>query len=75
MNKTREIAWIKAARKDFERLPKAVQLDILRQLTVVAEGVKPEDAKPMKGLGSGVWEVALRHRTNAYRTIYAVGIG
>jgi len=45
--KTREIAWIKAARKDFEKFPKAAQLNIRRQLTVVAGGAKPEDAKPI----------------------------
>lgn len=26
----------------------------------------------MKGLGSGVFEIALKYRTDAYRTIYAV---
>jgi hypothetical protein len=46
--KPSEIAWIKAARKDFEKSPKAAQLNIRRQLTVVAEGAKPEDAKPLK---------------------------
>lgn len=70
--KTREIAWIKAARKDFEKFPKGAKLNIRRQLTVVAEGAKPEDAKPLKGLGSGVWEIALRYQTNAYRTVYVV---
>lgn len=29
----------------------------------------------MKGLGSGVFEVALAWRGNAYRTVYAVQIG
>ncbi len=28
--------------------------------------------KSLKGLGSGVWEIALRHQTNAYRTVYAL---
>ena len=70
--KTREIAWIKAARKDFEKFPKGARQIILRQLTIMAEGAKPGDARPMKGLGSGIWEIALRYQTNAYRTIYAV---
>ena len=69
---TREIAWIKAARKAFESFPRAAQLDVRRQLTAVAEGQRPDDAKPLKGLGGGVFEIALRHRTNAYRTVYAV---
>jgi len=29
----------------------------------------------MKGLGSGVFEIAFRHNTNAYRIVYAVQIG
>lgn len=29
----------------------------------------------MKGLGSGVFEVALKYRTDAYRTVYAVRLG
>jgi phage-related protein len=42
---------------------------------VAAEGRKSDIAKPMKGQGSGVYEIALRYRTDAYRTIYAVNIG
>lgn len=69
---TRDISWIRAARKDFEKFPKAAQLNILRQLTVVAEGAKPDDAKPLKGFGSGIWEIALRHQKNAYRTVCVI---
>jgi phage-related protein len=32
-------------------------------------------AKPMKGLGSGVFEVALPYRGNAFRMVYAVQLG
>ena len=35
----------------------------------------PEIAKPIKGFGSGVFEIALRHQGDAYRTVYAVQIG
>ena len=34
----RSISWIKAALKDFEDFPIAVQTETLRVLTVVAEG-------------------------------------
>ncbi len=43
-----------------------------RALTVAAEGSKADIAKPMKGLGSGVFEVALPYRSDAYRMVYAV---
>jgi len=32
-------------------------------------------AKPMKGLGSGVFEVALPYRGNAFRVVYVVQLG
>lgn len=72
---TREIAWIKAARKDFEEFPRAARIEMRRALTIAAEGAKADIAKPLLGFGSGVFEVALKHRGDAYRTVYAVQIG
>ena len=39
------------------------------------KGETADLAKPMKGLGSGVFEIAFQHHTDAYRVIYAVQIG
>jgi len=47
----------------------------LAALTIAAEGSKADIAKPMKGMGSGVFEIALRFRGNAFRVMYAVQIG
>ena len=63
--KIREIAWIKAARKDFGKFPVPAQQIMARALTVAAEGGKADIAKPMKGLGSGVFEIALPYRSDA----------
>ena len=41
-------------------------------LTIAAEGGKADIAKPMHGLGSGVFELALPFRGDAFRMIYAV---
>ena len=65
---TRAISWIKAARKAFDGFPEGAQDEILRALTVAAEGRKADIAKPLKGFGSGVFEVALKYHTDAYRT-------
>ncbi len=73
--KTRPISWIRAARKAFEQFPQAVQLEALRALTIAAEGEKADVAKPLQGLGSGVMELALRHKGDAWRLVYAVQIG
>jgi len=44
----------------------------LTALTIAAEGGKPDIAKPLHGVGSGVLEIALRFRGDAYRVVYAV---
>jgi len=44
-------------------------------LSVAAEGGKAAIAKPMKGIGSGVFEIALPFRGNAFRVVYAVQLG
>jgi phage-related protein len=72
---TRPISWIKAARKDFERFPLEAQSVCLAALTIAAEGGKADIAKPLKGLGSGVLEIALPWRGDAFRVVYAVQIG
>lgn len=71
----RQISWIKGARKDFEAFPVEAQIEIGRALSIVAEGRHPDIAKPFKGAGSGVLELALRHRGDAYRVVYAVQLG
>ena len=72
---TRPISWIRAARKAFDGFPEGAQTVIMRALTVAAEGRKADIAKPLKGFGSGVFEVALKYRTDAYRTVYALQLG
>ena len=75
MRDTRPISWIKAARKDFEEFPEDVQGDMLSALTMAAEGSKPDNAKPFKGVDGGVFEIVLKHRGDAFRVLYAVKIG
>ena len=72
---TRPIQWIKAARKDFEDFPPGARDALLDALTVVAEGAYPSVAKPLTGLGSGVTELALRYRGDAFRVVYTLQIG
>lgn len=72
--RTRAVSWIKAALKDFESFPESARTICLTALTVAAEGGKADIAKPMKGMGSGVFEIALPLRGDAFRVIYAVQI-
>ena len=74
MRDARPISWIKAARKNFEQFPEDVQSDMRDALTLAAEGQMSGKAKPFKGLEGGVFEIASRHRGDAFRAIYAVKI-
>jgi phage-related protein len=71
----RRISWIKAALRDFQAFPAAVQEQMTTALRIAARGEKADTAKPMKGLGTGVFEIALAYRGNAYRAVYAVQVG
>ena len=75
MRPTRPISWFTPARKAFDAFPDGARERIIDALTVAAEGGKADIAKPMKGLGSGVFEVALPYRGDAFRTVYAVQFG
>ncbi len=75
MRNTRPISWLKAARRDFAEFPDDVQSDMLDALTIAAEGGKSDKAKPFKGVEGGLFEVALKYRGDAFRTLYAVKIG
>ena len=69
---TRLVSWIKAALKEFETFPEGVRSICLAVLTMAAEGGKSDIAKPMHGLGSDVFEIALPFRGDAFRVVYTV---
>jgi phage-related protein len=72
---TRPVSWIKAALKEFETFPQSAKTICLAALTIAAEGGKADIAKPMHGMGSGVFEMALPFRGDAFRVVYAVQLG
>jgi phage-related protein len=51
-----------------------VQSDMFDALTLAAEGELSGKAKPFKGVDGGIFEIALRHRGDAFRAIYAIKI-
>ena len=72
IRKTRPISWVKAALKEFVGFPDGAQSVCLTALTIAAEGGKADLAKPLQGLGSGVYEIALPFRGDAFRVVYAL---
>ena len=71
----RRLSWVKAAFKEFQSFPQAVQEQMKFALQIACEGQKADIAKPMTGLGAGVFEIALPFRGDAYRVLYAVKLG
>lgn len=71
----RPISWIKAALQEFEKFPEEAKSICLAALTIAAEGCKADIAKPMRGLGSGIFDLALPFRGDAFRVVYAVQLG
>ncbi|HYW45167.1 MAG TPA: type II toxin-antitoxin system RelE/ParE family toxin [Bryobacteraceae bacterium] len=73
--KTRPISWLKAAQHEFEKFPEGARMVCLTALTIAAEGGKADIAKPLQGIGSGVVEIALPFKSDAFRVVYALQIG
>lgn len=75
VRETRKISWIKAAVRDFGGFPDRARDRALDALAIVAEGGTPDIAKPLVGLGSGVWELAIKERGDAFRIVYVLQLG
>ncbi len=73
--RTRLVSWIRAALKEFETFPEGARSICLAALTIAAEGGKADIAKPMKAMGSGVFEIPLPYKGDAFRAVYAVQLG
>jgi hypothetical protein len=59
-------------KRDFLSFPAAVKEDMGNALGIAQFGGTAPTAKPWKGLGPGVLEVAESHDGNAYRAVYTV---
>src|SRR5437016_6980093 len=70
--KTRPVSWLKAALNEFEKFPEGARTICLTALTIAAEGGKADIAKPLRGMGPGVFEIALPLAGDAFRVVYAV---
>jgi phage-related protein len=74
MRNSRPVSWIKAARKAFDQFSDDARSRCWFALTIAAEGSKADIAKPLHGLGPGVFEIAVQVHGVAFRLIYALSI-
>ena len=71
----RPLVWMGNAKRNLQAFPKGAQKIIGDELQLIQFGGMPKNAKPFKGVGSGVFEIALRYEAEAYRTVLAVQLG
>ena len=71
----RAVVWMGNAKKNLREFPEGARKSIGDELQLLQFGGIPKDAKPFKGIGSGVLEIAVRYDKDAYRTVVAVQLG
>jgi len=71
----RPVVWMGNSKKSLREFPDGAQKLLGDELQLIQFGGMPKDAKPFKGVGSGVLEIALRYASDAYRVVLAVQIG
>jgi len=63
------------SKRNIQAFPSEAKKTIGDELQLIQFGGMPRDAKPFKGVGSGVIEIALRFEGGAYRAVVAVQLG
>ena len=71
----RGVSWLKAAWRAFEDFPENVRRQIAFGLDRTAEGGKADNAKPLRGIDGGVFEITADDRSGTYRAVYALKLG
>src|SRR4029077_19536797 len=71
----RPVIWLGNSKENLRDFPDGAQKLLGDELQLIQFGGMPKDAKPFKGVGSGVVEIALRYASDAYRVVLALQIG
>jgi phage-related protein len=71
----RPLVWMGDSRKNIREFSEDVQKSVGYALQLVQAGETPMEAKPFKGVASGVYEIVKRYDSETYRAVYAVKIG
>jgi phage-related protein len=71
----RKVVWLGNALKNISQFPVGAKKLIGDELQFIQFGGMPKDAKPFKGVGSGVIEIAVKFNKDAYRCVQAVQLG
>ncbi len=67
--------WVGNSHEQVRSFPKPARKIVGDALQFAQLGKKHQKAKPLRGIGSGVFEIAARFDTNTYRAVYTVKLG
>ena len=71
----RPVVWLGNSKRNIQAFAPDARRIIGGELQLMQYGGMPKDAKPFMGVGSGVFDIALRYDADAYRTVLAVQLG
>lgn len=71
----RLVEWLGDSRSKLKNFPDEVKKDVGDELLLLQYGEMPKTAKPLKGIGSGVFELIDNFDKNTYRTVVALQLG
>jgi phage-related protein len=71
----RPVVWLGDSKRNLRDFPDRAKKLLGDELQLIQFGGMPKDAKPFKGVGSGVVEIALRYASDAYRAVLALQMG
>ncbi len=73
--KPRQVVWIGDSLERVQKFPEGAQDRVGYALHLLQVGQRPREAKPFRGVGSGVLELAIRFDRDAYRAVTALQLG
>lgn len=71
----RPLVWLGDSLRNVRDFPDGAQKLLGDEIQLMQFGGMPKDAKPFKGVGSNVVEIALRYSSDAFRVVLAIHIG
>jgi phage-related protein len=71
----KKLTWFADSRSSVRSFPQGVRDDIGYALYAAQLGEMSTKAKPLRGLGGGVIEIAASDESGTYRAVYTVSIG
>lgn len=71
----RLVVWLGDSKRNVREFPDGARKLLGDELQLIQFGGMPKDAKPFKGIGRGVVEIAVRYASDAYRVVLALQTG